>query len=152
MHYLLAGLVFMSVVSGSQAPGLQGSSKDNRIIFRSDASEDRVGKTISEQHGELVVDLSLGLLTVEEDKPDSNAPKTSEKQKDTDPQVWLLRNDGTSLHQTGKPLMVGIGRQEGVAVFSLIYRFEHVPLEELSGAVVEVDGKLYTTKLKLDSK
>jgi len=62
-------------------------------------------------------------------------------------QVWLLKTDGTSIPQRGKPNMVGIGNA-GWYTDSMIYTFDKVPANELAGIVLRVKGKLYCQEIE----
>jgi hypothetical protein len=61
-------------------------------------------------------------------------------------QVWLLKADGTTIHQHDKPTLIGIGNA-GFDTDYMIYTFDNVPSNELAGIVLLVKGKLYCREI-----
>ncbi|MEY2466972.1 MAG: hypothetical protein QOD03_1493 [Verrucomicrobiota bacterium] len=65
-----------------------------------------------------------------------------------DLQVWLLKTDGTSIPQSSKPSVVSIGGFGDYSNDYMFYMFQKVPLSELSGVVVSMNGKLYCHEIE----
>jgi hypothetical protein len=65
-------------------------------------------------------------------------------------QVWLLRTDGTTLAQARKPIHVR-GFAPGLSTAEMLFAFPPIPLQELAGVVVSVNGKLYVREIKATS-
>ena len=65
-------------------------------------------------------------------------------------QAWLLRADGTALVQRDKPVRRSVN-DPGVHSDSIDFTFTPVPLNELAGVVVSVNGKLYVRQMKVHS-
>jgi len=61
-------------------------------------------------------------------------------------QVWLLKRDGTTVHQQQKPTMIGIGNA-GWDTDYMEYTFNKVPSDELAGIILQVKGKLYCSEI-----
>jgi hypothetical protein len=66
-----------------------------------------------------------------------------------DLQVWLLKTDGTSIPQSAKQSSVSIGSIGDYSTDYLIYQFSKVPINELSGVVVRLNGKLYCHEIEM---
>jgi hypothetical protein len=66
-------------------------------------------------------------------------------------QVWLLRADGTTIPQRGKPAQIGIGNAGWDNLF-MIYTFDRGVSNELAGIVVRAKGKLYCQEIGADKK
>lgn len=78
-----------------------------------------------------------------------NGEKLSMSNSNTlDLQVWLLKTDGTSIPQSDKPSVVTIGSFGDYSTDYMFYRFPKVPVNELSGIVVSVKGKLYCHEIE----
>jgi hypothetical protein len=65
-----------------------------------------------------------------------------------DLQVWLLKTDGTSIPQSAKQSSVSVGSIGVDSTDYLIYQFSQVPVDELSGVVVSMNGKLYCHEIE----
>ena len=65
-----------------------------------------------------------------------------------DLQVWLLKTDGTSIAQSAKPSVGTIGSIGDYSTDYMFYQFPKVPVNELSGVVVSVNGKLYCHEIE----
>ncbi len=65
-----------------------------------------------------------------------------------DLQVWLLKADGASIPQLHKPSMSSIGSLGDYVTDYMDYEFPKVPVNELSGVVVRLNGKLYCHKIE----
>ena len=61
-------------------------------------------------------------------------------------QVWLLKADGSSVHQQEQPDLTVIGNA-GWDTYSMDYTFNKVPSSELAGIVLQVNGKLYCREI-----
>ena len=66
-------------------------------------------------------------------------------------QVWLLKTDGTSVPQRGKPRLAGM-QNAGWDSFDMIYAFDKVPSDELAGIVLRAKGKLYCQEIRTTEK
>ena len=65
-------------------------------------------------------------------------------------QVWLLHKDGTAvgnLFQPGAAMWSG----DFPIPFGLVFTFQVVPPQELTGVVISVDGKLFVREIKASS-
>jgi hypothetical protein len=65
-----------------------------------------------------------------------------------DLQVWLLKTNGTSILQLGSPSEISIGSIGDYSTDYMFYQFSKVPVDELSGVVVSVSGKLYCHEIE----
>ena len=65
-------------------------------------------------------------------------------------QVWLLKVDGTSIPQVGKPSLISIGSIGNYENDYMVYRFSRVPTNEIAGIVVRVNGTLYCQELGVE--
>jgi hypothetical protein len=65
-------------------------------------------------------------------------------------QVWLLKTDGTSIPQLDKPSMISFSNNfdRGSWTDYMFYHFQKVPLNELSGVVVSMNGKLHCHEIE----
>lgn len=68
--------------------------------------------------------------------------------RNLDLQVWLLKSDGTSISQLKKPSEVSIGSIFDYSTDFIIYEFQKVPVNELAGVVVSLNGKLYCREIE----
>ena len=74
-------------------------------------------------------------------------------------QVWLLRNDGTTVPSTGKPALIKLVQPEPVSwprgkpryQDSMMYILGDVPTRDLDGVVVRAEGKLYCFKITAEN-
>ena len=83
--------------------------------------------------------------------PQSN-PNAPDKLAGLDLEVWLLRNDGTAVAPIEKPwldkggsISFGVGNNEFSD--SMVYTFTRIPVNELAGAVIRSQGKLFCYKV-----
>jgi hypothetical protein len=67
-------------------------------------------------------------------------------------QVWLLRTDGTTIPQSDESSLVTIGSIGNYSTDYIYYRFSKVPVNELAGVVININGKLYCQELKKTTK
>jgi hypothetical protein len=67
---------------------------------------------------------------------------------DLDLQVWLLKTDGTSISQSKSPSEVSIGGMGDYSTDYMIFQFSKVPIDELSGVVASMSGKLYCHEIE----
>jgi hypothetical protein len=63
-------------------------------------------------------------------------------------QVWLLKTDGTAIPQLESPSEISIGSIGDYSTDYMFYKFSKVPINELSGVVVGVNGKLYCHEIE----
>lgn len=63
-------------------------------------------------------------------------------------QAWLLKTDGTSIPQSESPSEMSIGSIGDYSTDYMVYHFSKVPINELSGVVVGVNGKLYCHEIE----
>jgi hypothetical protein len=65
-----------------------------------------------------------------------------------DLQVWLLKTDGTSILQLGSPSEISIGSIGDYSTDYMFYQFQKVPVNELAGVVISMNGKLYCHEIE----
>ena len=63
-------------------------------------------------------------------------------------QVWVLKMDGSSIPQLDKPSVISIGSIGDYSTDYMLYQFPKVPVSELSGVVVCLNGKLYCHEIE----
>lgn len=75
--------------------------------------------------------------------------KNADKAMPAEPslQIWLLKADGSTLSQNAKPSRISIGSIGDSSTDYLIFNFQKVPIKEVVGVVVSLDGQLYSAKL-----
>jgi len=66
-----------------------------------------------------------------------------------DLQVWLLKTDGTSIPQSDKSMVISMGSIFDYSTDDMFYEFQKVPVDELSGVVVSLNGKLYYHQIEM---
>ncbi len=64
-------------------------------------------------------------------------------------QAWLLKTDGTVVPQSAKPSMITLGEFANFSTDYQLYSFTNVPVNELAGVVVSLNGKLYCHQLEM---
>jgi len=62
--------------------------------------------------------------------------------------AWLLKTDGTSVPQSIRPSLITLGTIADYSTDYLFYEFSKVPANELVGAVVSLNGKLYCHQIE----
>jgi hypothetical protein len=67
----------------------------------------------------------------------------------SDLQAWLLRADGTSIPQSGKPDVIGISNA-GYTDESLVFTFQKKSKNEVAGVVLSKGGKLYCRAIAIN--
>jgi hypothetical protein len=65
-----------------------------------------------------------------------------------DLQVWLLETSGTSIPQSESPSEMSIGMIGDYSTEYMFYQFPKVPVNELSGVVISMHGKLYCHEIE----
>jgi len=63
-------------------------------------------------------------------------------------QAWLLTTNGDSLLPSAKPIIVDTNSSTDSSGDYVLYQFPKVPLSDLAGAVVEVNGKFYCHEIE----
>lgn len=63
--------------------------------------------------------------------------------------VWLLRNDGTTVPQCARPFVFSLGTFGDYATDYQFYTFPKVPVDELAGIVISFNGSLYCHEIQL---
>jgi|GEM_PF-3337904 len=97
---------------------------------------------MSEQPAVYAVQLPMGKPAEEGAASDANS---------LDPQVWLLKTDGTTVPARARPTHVGIG-MAGRVTHYMMYTFDKVPADELAGIVVRAGGKLFCEEIGTERK
>lgn len=68
-----------------------------------------------------------------------------------DLQVWLLKTDGTAIPQLDKPSVISFGNFGGHSSTDyMFYMFQKVPVNEVAGVVISLNGKLYCHEISKD--
>jgi len=93
----------------------------------------------TEQSTQFTVQLSVASYR---DDEKHTPPKVDELHR----QVWLLQADGTSIPQSQKPMVVGVGNG-GYENDRLIFTFERKPTNVVAGIVVSINGRLFCEQL-----
>jgi hypothetical protein len=65
-----------------------------------------------------------------------------------DLQVWLLKTDGTSIPQSESPSEMSVGSIGDYSTDYMFYQFSKAPVDELSGIVLRLNGKLYCHEIE----
>jgi hypothetical protein len=68
-----------------------------------------------------------------------------------DLQVWLLKTDGTSIPQSESPTVISVWSFGDYSTDYMFYHFPKVLLNELTGVVISMNGKLYCHEIEKDS-
>jgi hypothetical protein len=66
-------------------------------------------------------------------------------------QVWLLRKDGTTVGELRQPIETmdrASVRDFGLVTYGMLFTFQPVPSQDLTGVVVSLNGKLYVREIK----
>lgn len=63
-------------------------------------------------------------------------------------QVWLLKTDGTQVPQCARPFVFSMGALGDHATDYQFHAFPKIPIGELAGVVVSLNGRLYCHEIK----